>query len=61
MSWIEHNGPPVARPERPGFGSTVITSLPELTIGGETKLEYALSGITWHLTCPAAKALALTA
>jgi len=57
MSWIEHDGPPVSRPERTGFGSTVITSLPELTIGGETQLEHAPSGTTWRLTCPAANVL----
>ena len=57
MSWIEHDGPPVSRPERTGFGSTVITSLPELTIGGEAQLEHAPSGTTWRLTCPATNVL----
>ncbi len=57
MSWIEHDGPPVSLPERTGFGSEVITSLPELTIGGEAQLEHAPSGTTWRLTCPAANAL----
>jgi two-component sensor histidine kinase len=57
MSWIEHDGPSVSRPERTGFGSTVITSLPELTIGGEAQLEHAPSGTTWRLTCPATNVL----
>ncbi len=59
MTWIEHDGPPISRPERIGFGSTVITSLPELTIGGEVKLEHAPLGTTWRLTCPAANVLEL--
>src|SRR5215469_9491631 len=57
MSWIEHEGPPVSPPKRIGFGSTLITSLPELTIGGESQLEHAPSGTTWRLACPAADAL----
>jgi two-component sensor histidine kinase len=57
MSWIEHDGPPVSPPKQTGFGSTVITSLPELTIGGEAQLEHAPSGTTWRLTCPAGDAL----
>src|SRR5215467_966789 len=57
MSWIEHEGPPVSPPKRIGFGSALITSLPELTIGGEAQLEHEPSGTTWRLTCPAANAL----
>jgi two-component sensor histidine kinase len=57
MTWIEHDGPTVSPPERTGFGSTVITSLPELVIGGEAQLEHAPSGTTWRMTCPAADAL----
>ena len=57
MSWIEHDGPPVSPPERTGFGSTVITSLAKLTIGGEAQLEHEPSGTIWHLTCPVANAL----
>jgi two-component sensor histidine kinase len=57
MSWTEHNGPPVARPKRLGFGSTIITSLTKLTISGEAQLDCAPSGVTWHLICPAVDAL----
>jgi two-component sensor histidine kinase len=58
MSWIEHDGPPVSPPKQTGFGGTVITSLPELTIGAEAQLEHAPSGTSWSLTCPKANALA---
>ena len=57
MSWIERKGPPVRRPERHGFGSTVIDSMAKLSVGGEVELNYAPSGLNWRLTCPAAKAL----
>ena len=57
MNWIERNGPHVSRPERSGFGSTVITSLAKMTIGGEVELDYKPSGVTWRFTCPAANAL----
>ena len=57
MSWTERNGPPVSPPERRGFGSTVIASMAKRTVAGEVDLDYAPSGVTWRLTCPAANAL----
>jgi PAS domain S-box-containing protein len=53
MSWTERNGPPVPQPGRRGFGSTVVESMAERTVGGEVELDYAPSGLTWRLTCPA--------
>lgn len=58
MSWIERNGPRVRAPQRRGFGTTVIESTARQTLGGEVRLHYAPSGLEWHLTCPAAAALA---
>jgi PAS domain S-box-containing protein len=57
MSWTERNGPPVTPPERHGFGSTVVDSMMKQSVGGEVELNYAPSGLTWRLTCPAANAL----
>jgi two-component sensor histidine kinase len=57
MTWIESKGPPVKPPERHGFGTTVITSLPKMTIDGEATLDFPPSGATWHLTCPASNVL----
>jgi PAS domain S-box-containing protein len=57
MSWTERDGPPVSQPERRGFGSTVIESMAKRTVGGEVQLDYAPSGMTWRLTCPAANAV----
>jgi PAS domain S-box-containing protein len=57
MNWTERNGPPVSRPERRGFGSTVVESMAKLSVGGEVELDYVPSGLIWRLTCPAANAL----
>jgi two-component sensor histidine kinase len=60
MSWTERNGPPVSPPERRGFGSTVVESMAERTVGGEVQLDYAPSGVIWRLTCPAGNVLERT-
>jgi hypothetical protein len=57
MSWTERDGPPVLEPERRGFGSVVMETMTERSIGGAVDLDYAPSGLTWRLTCPAANAL----
>jgi two-component sensor histidine kinase len=57
MNWIEHNGPPVSRPERLGFGSTVVVAMAKRIVSGEVELDYAPSGLVWRLRCPAANAL----
>jgi two-component sensor histidine kinase len=57
ITWTERHGPPVKAPQRHGFGTTVITSLPKMTIDGEAQLDFAPSGVIWHLTCPAVNVL----
>jgi PAS domain S-box-containing protein len=57
MSWTERDGPPVSPPERRGFGTVVVKALAERSVGGAVDLDYAASGLTWRLTCAAAKAL----
>jgi two-component sensor histidine kinase len=57
MEWIEHNGPPVSAPQRRGFGTTVIEAMTERSVDGAVDLDYAPSGLTWHLICAAANAL----
>ena len=57
LAWTERGGPPVWPPERHGFGTTVIEKMAKATVGGEVNLDYAPSGLTWHLTCPAANAI----
>jgi PAS domain S-box-containing protein len=57
IGWAERDGPQVTPPERCGFGSTVISSMVKLSLGGEVDLDYARAGLRWRLTCPAANAL----
>jgi PAS domain S-box-containing protein len=57
MSWTEHNGPPVSALGRRGFGTIVMEAMTQRSVDGTVDLDYALSGVTWRLTCPAANAL----
>jgi PAS domain S-box-containing protein len=57
MSWTEREGPPVTAPKRRGFGTLVMETMAERSVDGVVDLDYALSGLTWRLTCPAANAL----
>jgi PAS domain S-box-containing protein len=57
ISWAESGGPAVRRPERQGFGSTVIDSMARQTVGGDVQLDYALPGLVWRLICPPGNAV----
>jgi two-component sensor histidine kinase len=57
LSWVESDGPPVSAPERRGFGTMVMQAMAEHSVCGKVALDYASSGLTWHLVCPAANAL----
>jgi PAS domain S-box-containing protein len=57
MSWVEREGPSVSTPKRQGFGTIVMEAMAESSLDGKVDLDYAPSGLTWRLTCPAANAL----
>ena len=57
MSWTEREGPLVSAPKRRGFGTIVMETMAERSVGGKVDLDYPPSGLTWRLTCPAANAL----
>jgi PAS domain S-box-containing protein len=57
LGWTERGGPPARPPERRGFGSTVVESMVKYTLRGKVRLDYAPSGLEWHLICRAADAL----
>jgi PAS domain S-box-containing protein len=57
MSWTEREGPPVSAPQRRGFGTIVMEAMVARSVDGKVDLDYAPSGLTWRLTCPAANAL----
>src|SRR5260370_18385792 len=48
---------PVYAPRRRGFGTIVMEAMAERSVDGKVDLDYAPSGLTWRLTCPAANAL----
>jgi two-component sensor histidine kinase len=60
VSWTERDGPPVTPPQRRGFGSTVISSMAKLSVGGDVELDYAPQGVKWRLSCPAVNVLEAT-
>lgn len=53
LSWAEHGGPPVRAPEKRGFGTTVIETIPRMELEAEVTLGYAAEGLHWRLDCPA--------
>jgi hypothetical protein len=57
ISWVEHNGLPVSPPQQCGFGTVVMQQMAKRRVDGAVNLDYVPSGVSWHLTCPAANAL----
>lgn len=49
--WQEIGGPPVAPPERTGFGSTVLGPMAQSTLNAEVELNYDVTGVSWHARC----------
>jgi two-component sensor histidine kinase len=56
LSWTERDGRPVSPPERRGFGTVMMETMADF-VDGAVDLDYAPSGVTWRLTCPAAGAV----
>lgn len=57
LSWTESGGPPVARPGRKGFGTSVIEKMIRMTLAAEVQLEYESKGFRWAMTCPTKEVL----
>jgi two-component sensor histidine kinase len=57
VAWIESDGPSVVPPSQRGYGSTVIQSLAELSLDGRVVLDFAPTGFSWRLECPASKVI----
>ncbi len=53
MDWRETGGPPVEPPAKTGFGSTVVTYMIKSTLEAYVELDFAASGLSWSLRCPA--------
>jgi PAS domain S-box-containing protein len=52
LEWIEHGGPPVAAPERRGFGVRMIERVLASDIGGSVKLDFAEQGLQCRIQAP---------
>ena len=52
MTWTERHGPAVQAPQRRGFGTVLIATMAERSVGGAVDLDYPPSGVRWRLTCP---------
>ena len=57
MSWTERDGPPVAAPQRTGFGRTVMERMVAGTLDGTAALDFAATGIVWTFSLPRRRAL----
>ena len=53
MEWSESGGPTVVAPTRRGFGWSVLCQMTKMSLGADVTLEYAPTGVVWHLECPA--------
>ena len=53
----ESGGPAVTMPDRQGFGTTVVSTLAEISLGAEVALTYASTGLCWRLVCKAEEVL----
>lgn len=51
LEWTEHGSPAPAHAGKRGFGSTLITQIPQAALGAEVDLEMHPSGCRWRLTC----------
>lgn len=58
IEWTETGGPPVAAPEREGFGSSVIRDIPAATLDADVRLAYDDAGLRWTFDAPAENLLA---
>jgi PAS domain S-box-containing protein len=57
IGWIEQDGPRVKPPKQRGFGSTIISTVVEHSVGGEVEWAYDVNGVVWRLRCAASRAL----
>jgi PAS domain S-box-containing protein len=55
LTWRESGGPAVLKPERVGFGSSVLNRMAPLAIHGESALEFLAEGVAYRLSAPAAQ------
>jgi PAS domain S-box-containing protein len=52
LTWSEHGGPPVAAPERRGFGTKLIQGALAAEFRGQTLLDFQPTGVVWTVDAP---------
>ncbi len=52
IRWTERDGRPVVAPTHRGFGTTVVTKMVEMSLDGQTILDYTPTGLIWRFACP---------
>ena len=52
FDWRELDGPPVAEPQRKGFGLVILKTIVPTVFGGTAELHYRPHGLSWHLEAP---------
>ncbi len=52
LRWIEAGGPPVVKPSRQGFGTTVIERHAASAFGGRVVIDFEDTGLRWTLSAP---------
>jgi two-component sensor histidine kinase len=52
LTWIENGGPPVAPPQREGFGTSVMKFAVERSLGGSTRTEWRREGAIYEIAMP---------
>ncbi|MGA7328066.1 MAG: PAS domain S-box protein [Rhodomicrobium sp.] len=55
MSWREECAHPITAPSKLGFGSSVISSMAEMSLGAKVELNFPATGLVWQLSCAAAE------
>lgn len=53
IGWIEAGGPPVAPPQRKGFGSRIMVDVPRVKLTAQVTVDYPREGFRWALKCRA--------
>jgi two-component sensor histidine kinase len=54
LRWLERGGPPVAKPERSGFGTLLLNQILAMQLNGQVVMEYETAGLraTIHMCVP---------
>ena len=52
LTWTESGGPPVAAPEKRGFGTRMIERTLAAEFGGTVELDFAPGGVTCTVIAP---------